>query len=66
VHFDDGSSHEFLRRERPHLVLGKNKVGHVKLIALSNGASPQWKKADPNEMCFTLMQPIRSTENPIT
>lgn len=51
VHFSDGSSHNFLRRERPHLVLGKDKS----LIALTNGASPE---DDPNEMCFTLSQPI--------
>jgi hypothetical protein len=32
-------------------VLGKDKS----LIALTNGASPE---DDPNEMCFTLSQPI--------
>ncbi len=51
VHFSDGSSHNFLRRERPHLVIGRDKS----LIALTNGASPE---ADPNQMCFTLAQPI--------
>ena len=55
VHFADGGSHVFLRRERPHLVLGKDRS----LIALSNGAAGS---ADPNQMCFTLVQPIRSTE----
>ena len=39
---------------RPHLILGKDKS----LIALSNGASPD---ADKNEMCLTLVQPIRPT-----
>ena len=33
------------------MVLGKDKS----LIALTNGASPE---DDPNEMCFTLSQPI--------
>ena len=56
VHFSDGSSHEFYRRERPHLVLGEDKS----LIALTNGASPD---TDTNEMCFTLTQPIRGGES---
>jgi hypothetical protein len=53
VHFDDGSSHLFVRRERPHLVLSEEK----QLIALSNGATPN---VDPLSMCFTLVQPIRT------
>lgn len=52
VHFTDGSTHNFLRRERPHLVLGRDKS----LIALTNGAALE---DDPNQMCFTLAQPIK-------
>eukprot|EP01050_Picozoa_sp_SAG11_P004927 SAG11_NODE_328_length_10690_cov_25.464357_4_plen_928_part_00 len=52
VRFTGGGSHVFVRRERPHLVLGADRVP----IALSNGASPN---NDPLSMCFTLVQPIR-------
>ena len=55
VEFTGGfGSHVFVRRERPHLVLGVDRAP----IALSNGASPDHH--DPLSMCFTLVQPIKS------
>lgn len=56
VHYTDGSSHLFDRRERPHLVFAENTTTPV---ALSNAARPGGLDGDRT---FTLVQGLRLKE----
>ena len=53
VHYTDGSSHLFDRRERPHMVFEENTT---KPVALSNSARPGGLDGDRT---FTLVQGLR-------
>ena len=54
MHYTDGSSHLFDRRERPHMVFAENTT---KPIALSNSARPGGLDGDRT---FTLLQGLRT------
>jgi hypothetical protein len=54
VHYTDGSSHLFDRRERPHMVFEENTTN---LVALSNSARPGGLDGDRT---FTLVQGLRA------
>jgi hypothetical protein len=57
VHYTDGSSHLFDRRERPHMVFAENTT---KPVALSNSARPGGLEGDRT---FTLVQGLRTKTN---
>lgn len=60
VHFEDGTSYAFSRRERPHLIFA-DKSDPFRITGLSTGV--QYGSGSPiaragEDACFTLVQPV--------
>ena len=61
VHYVDGTTYDFSRRERPHFVFGDPK-DPFKITALTTGVQYGTKapmSVDGQDACYTLLQPTR-------
>jgi hypothetical protein len=61
VVFSDGSSSDFLGRQRPHLVFGgEGSAAAAGPLGLTNGVIYKDASTEGSDACFTLVQPVRT------
>ena len=62
VHFTDGSSFRFTRRERPHLVFREDgTISHLTSAAQYGDGKIPGQIGDNGDACYTLVQPVASS-----